>query len=211
MSARDPTRGHGSEPVIDDELAEDLLELRQHIEERRMSMFRDFTARRVRLASPLLIDACRPGELDDGAWRLAPGSQWPMHQISSYTLRGWSARSSRHGPYRFELPDKSRFVNDRLVLRVTNRAAHMVLVVDRAAVHTNDSGGMLALPSLVPSDARRSLIGSPLERVFHHPSVAEQPYIIQTAEPDEVRRRTMFRFAAAPMEWRVPWARPWVS
>lgn len=209
MSARDPARAHRVEPVIDDQLEADLLDLRQHIAERRVRMFRDFTARRVRLASPLLIGACRPGELDDAAWRLAPNPRWPLHQVTSYTVRGWASRSSRRGPYLVQRPGSAGASADRLVLRITDRAAHMVLAHDQASVRTDDDGGHLLVCGEMSERDRQGLIGCPLDRVFPHPAVEEQPYIIQRTALDEARHRTLIRFAAAPVEWRMPWARPW--
>jgi hypothetical protein len=100
-------------------------------------------------------------------------------------------------------------VADRLALRITDRAAHAVLSVGRSAIHTDDNGGRLAVLGLMPADERRDLMGRPLDRVFHHPAVVGEAYVIQLVELDEARNRTLFRFAAAPVEWRMPWARPW--
>lgn len=215
MSPRSmPAGDQRPEPVIDDLLAADLVELRAHVAERRLRMFREFTTRRVRLASPLLLDVCRPGELDDAAWRMRPNDQWPLMPVSLHSIRGWSAKASAKGPYRVAvsfLDQDPIEVADRLTLRVTDRSAHMTLVIGRGSIRTMDTGGDLMLPGLMPREQRDVLVGGPLDRVVRHPAVSDRPYVIGAASVDERRNRTLLRFAAAPVEWRMPWARPWES
>ena len=96
-----------------------------------------------------------------------------------------------------------------LRLRLTDRAAHMILRVGDASLATSDDGGMLSLPWLLPEEEREMMVGGPLDRVFEHLATIRGDYIVRSASVDASRGRTMLALTAAPLEWRLPWARPW--
>lgn len=196
---------------VDPALAAQLRALHVEMEQRRLGIFREHLARRVCLASPLLLDACREGELDEAVWRLRPSASWPDVLRARVTVRGWSARRGSYGPMRVALDSREGVeVSDMLVLTLGARAAHMALRVGETVIHTSDRGGRLMLPGLMPLDRREDLIFMWLERAFAHPILIGRQYRIQSAVLDAPRLRTILEFTAAPSEWRVPWARPWV-
>ncbi len=218
MSADARRTDRRPEPVIDDQLAADLQQLRTDVEERRLRMFRDFTARRVCIASPLLVDVCRPGkpsepgELDDAIWRMRPSARWPLTPVSTHSIRGWSAKSCASGQFRVKvsfLGGTAIELPDRLVVCVTDRAVHMVLAIGPGSIRTSDNGGVLSLPGHMSVRMRARLVDGPLDQAVGHPAVDNQPYMIRSITVDDQRNRTLLRFAAPPVEWRMPWARPW--
>lgn len=177
----------------------------------RLDIFRAYTKQRVSLASPLLLDACRPGELDAAAWRLRPKRLWPRKPLVGVTVRGWSTGKTPFGPVMGEVPrwDGGRgMVPDMLVLRIAHRSAHMALQIGSASLQTFDQGGVLLLPKGMPAADVRAFIGSPLETLVEHPATARGEYVIRSVMPDVSKDRTVVEFAAVPIEWRLPWGRP---
>ena len=61
----------------------------------------------------------------------------------------------------------------------------------------------------MPVGMRARLLDGQLDQAIGHPAFDEQPDMMRSIRFDDQRNRTLLRFAAAPVEWRVPWARPW--
>lgn len=199
-------------PIRDPELASKLARVEREAARMRQNIFRMHAGRNVCLASPLLVDACRPGELDAAAWLLHPTRQWPERPTLRVTVRGWTMRGTAFSPVRVAVagPDgKGAIVSDMLCLCLTDRAAHMVLRVGEASLVTTDDGGTLTLPWPLHQDEREMMVGGPLDRVFEHLATVRGDYVVRSATVDDRRGRTLLRFAAPPLEWRLPWARPW--
>jgi hypothetical protein len=215
------TDGHPQRPrrmfshaarTLDPDLEGVLDDLRADVARRRLNVFRQHAARRVRLASPLLLDACWSDELDQASWRLRPTPRWPtvptvqtfVRDPSHVPVRSCvpSRNAEQSGPARFP------FEHDVILLRVSHRSAHMVLRNGDAAMHTADFGGRLCLPWLLASDRCAAFVGGPLDRAFPHPAAYSKDYVVQSATPDVARMRTVLMFTASPIEWRMPWARP---
>lgn len=210
MSAKPPAAGAYQDP----NLMEALDALRLEMDARRLGIFREHIGTRVSLASPLLLDACRPMELDDAAWRLRPPPGWPASPRVQVTVRGWSARSAFLGPVRTSVSHAEAHggqrpvVADMLVLRIGARSANMVLRVGETVIHTADHGGRLMLPGIMSPDRREELMTYGLDQAFDHPILVDREYIVRAVTQDAGRMRTIVEFSAAPTEWRLPWARP---
>ena len=199
-------------PVRDPELASKLARVDREAARMRQNIFRMHAGRNVCLASPLLVDACRPSELDAAAWLIHPTRHWPERPTLRTMVRGRSMRGSAFSPVRVAVtgPDgKGAIVSDMLCLCLTDRAAHMILRVGDASLATTDDGGTLSLPWLLPEEERAIMVGGPLDRVFEHLATVRGEYVVRSATIDASRGRTVVSFAAAPLEWRLPWARPW--
>lgn len=199
--------------TADQQAAADLRLLDREVEARRLQIFRTCLARRVCLASPLLLDACEPRKLDEALWRVHPAFDWPDRPEVDIVIRGQSKR--RHSKSDREtsctqLEGKTEgVVMDHVALRISGRSAHMIMRFGGIAIHTTDLGGRLIAPPLASSSEGRDLVGASLDRVLKHPIVIGKEYWILSAEPTLSGRVTILEFKAAPAEWRVPWARPW--
>ena len=196
----------------DGRLLADLERLRADVARRRLRIFRSFLARQVRIASPLLVDACGVVALDDASWRLRPPLRWPRRLASHVVVRS----PAIDGIGRVRMVDgvvvaRPLGGGDRLVMRVAGRSAHMLLRAGPALIGTDDHGGRLRLPGCLSPAQARGLIGSQVEDVYLHAITLDQPYTITAVVADPVGIRTMIEFHAAPIEWRPPWARRWAS
>lgn len=195
------------------DLASQLAKIRNEMEWQRLQVFRAYVGRRICLASPLLLDACRDSELDQVAWRARPSRMWPRRMTTHHTVRGWSTKGRTYRPVRVELVGAAGqapvTVADQLVLLLTSRAAHMVLRLGSSVVRTHDDGGLLVIPGLLTSERCDELVGTALDSAFPHPLGQGWNYRLKSAKPDEPRRRTVCEFEVPPIEWRLPWARPW--
>jgi hypothetical protein len=70
-----------------------------------------------------------------------------------------------------------------------------------------DLGGRVWLRGLIASVQRDGFVGGPLERAISLPAARRRDYVVQS--PTWMSpARTMVVFTAAPVEWRMPWARP---
>ncbi|HEX7820250.1 MAG TPA: hypothetical protein VF463_06485 [Sphingobium sp.] len=205
-------RGRRRSPhTADRDLAAALARLKVTTEGERLRVFREYLARTVRIASPLLLEACRPDELDEAVWRLRPGTRWPSSPVSRIMVRGWSAKSAHYGPVTVEAVEAGtgeRYaVMDKLALVVGDRSAHMILAVAGLGIRTNDRGGRLLMPRLLDFDERDQLVGAPLDMAVRHPILNDRQYIIAGVESSVQLLQTQVDFLAPPEEWRVPWAR----
>lgn len=191
--------------------AVDIARLEREMHDRRRNIFQHHLAETIRLASPLLLDVCRPGELDEAVCRLSPGRRWPNPISTRIPIRGWSSRSAHYGPFMIETIDMDSgerlAVMDRLVLRMTERSAHMIQVVGATLIRTTDDGGSVLLPTVLSPSRCEEIFGAPLAHLISHPAIIGRPYTVVAAVPDLARKRTRVEFAAAPEQWRVPWAR----
>jgi hypothetical protein len=199
--------------IADRQAAADLRLLDREVAARRLQIFRTCLARRVCLASPLLLDACKPRKIDEALWRLKPAADWPDRPEVDIVIRGRSKRRNiRTGSENKKVGRNSQsegLVMDHLALRIADRSAHMIMRFGGIAVHTTDVGGrLITTPSSSPADMR-DLIGSSLDRILNHPIAIGKEYWILSAEQTLSGRVTIIEFKAAPTEWRVPWARPW--
>lgn len=180
---------------------------------RRTQIFRNHLARTIRLASPLLVEACNPKELDDAVWRAKPSSDWPNGHEQRVTMRGWSAASRRHNRRRThafnELTGESFEILDKLAVRIGRSSVHMSLSMGSISIVTSDRGGYLLLPGVIEAEHRLELIGATLDRLVELPITARRPYSIMAIVPSPEAGTTLIKFGAAPVEWWVPWARPW--
>lgn len=207
------TERRGPQARIDAPTLAELKALDVEIYARRTQIFRNHLARTIRLASPLLVDACEPKELDDAAWRAKPGWDWPNGREQRVMVRGWST-ASRH---RFrkrtqafnELTGETFEVLDQLALRIGRSSVHMSLSIGSVCIMTSNRGGFLMLPGLIETEHRQGLIGATLDRLIRIPITAQRPYSIISIAPSPKAGTTLVRFEAAPVEWWVPWARPW--
>lgn len=191
----------------------ELAALESEVRARRLQIFRTHLARTIRLASPLLIDACRPEELDEAVWRVRPTERWPHGLDPQVVLRDWSAWTRRRDKNCIHSSSRpagdSFFGMDQLVLRIRSNGAHMLFQVGSIALVTAGGGGYLSLPYALDNDQRTGLIGATLDSVFKHPIATDRPYPIVGISPHETSSMTLLRFEASPVEWHVPWARPW--
>ena len=74
----------------------ELGQLGSDTEGERLRIFRDYLASTICLASPLLLDACKPDELDEAFWRLRPNPCWPKRSRVQTRINGRQCES-RHG------------------------------------------------------------------------------------------------------------------
>lgn len=180
---------------------------------KRLQIFRECLSRNICLASPMLLRACRPDELDEAVWGLRPPHGWPLHGRIRIKVRGLEGRHSRHGPVGYLIDDERTGqrieIMDQVALRLSWRMAHMTLKVGEAVVSTKDDGGQLSIPRALGPSEGRALEGRPVESVIDHPALAGATYTITGARPGLIPSRSLIDFAAAPEEWRVPWRRPW--
>ena len=191
----------------------ELATLALEVRARRVQIYRNHLARSIRLASPLLIDACTSQELDEAAWRVKPSRHWPQGPDGRIAVRGWSAVSRRDDRKRVSAVNRmtgERFeVLEKLVLRMGSNTAHMMLSVGSLSIVTRLRGGILSLPGVLADAERADLVGATLDRAVEHPILVGRPYPIVEVPRPRSARMTLIRFEAAPVEWRVPWARPW--
>ena len=74
----------------------ELGQLGSDTEGERLRIFRDYLASTICLASPLLLDACKPDELDEAFWRLRPNWSpharwsWPAVARRTRCSSGWT-------------------------------------------------------------------------------------------------------------------------
>ena len=199
--------------AIDESTRLELATLALEVGARRVQIYRSHLARSIRLASPLLIDACTSQELDEATWRVKPSADWPHGPDGRIAVRGWSASGRRHDRQRVRAVNRmtgERFeMMDKLVLRMGANTAHMVLSIGSLAIITRRRGGILSLPRVLGDAERVALVGAMLDRAVEHPILVGRPYPIVEVAPPRSARMTLIRFEAAPAEWRVPWARPW--
>lgn len=73
---------------------------------------------------------------------------------------------------------------------------------------TTDCGGRLSLGVELLDVERDAMVGRPLREAHPH-RLFQGPYLVQGVIEDTELRRTVVDFAAPPIEWRLPWARPW--
>lgn len=198
--------------ALDPDLTRTLAELRVSVERTRLTVFRQHTSRRIRLASPLLLDACRREDIDEASWRLRPPARWPTLPTAQTYIR---TQVVDHDQYPAnQVVDGSdrlpvfRVGCDVIILRLSDRSAHMVLRNGHTSLRTDDFGGCLLLPGILAADRREALVGGELERAFPHPAARQQGYVIKSADIDTAQGRTVIVFSADPIEWRMPWARP---
>ncbi|MEC3950136.1 hypothetical protein [Sphingobium sp. HWE2-09] len=198
---------------IDESTRLELATLDLEVRARRLQIYRSHLARSIKLASPLLIDACTPQELDEAAWRVKPSPHWPQGPDGRIVVRGWSASSRRYDRQRVNVVNRTsgeRFeVMDKLVLRMDRNTAQMVLSSGSLVIMTKQRGGVLYLPRALVESERVDLLGAMLDRAVEHPILVGRAYPIVEVPPPHSRRMTLVRFLAPPVEWRVPWARPW--
>lgn len=185
--------------AIDPNLAADLDRLESEMADRRRRIFRAYAGRSVCLASPLLIDCCTAFELDEAAWRLRPPPAWPNVSHVDRFIRRPSARLSRL---------RGRNPGWRL-LRLTQRSAHLVVSELGFVLGTNDAGGTLSLEAQLTADAQERLLGASLFDACPNKLFRARPYRIMEVRRDFRRGRTVIDFAVPPVEWRLPWNRPW--
>ena len=191
----------------------ELAALNIEFRARQLQVFRSHLARSIRLASPLLLDACTPQELDEAVWRVKPNERWPLGADARVMVRGWSVKSRRYDRERVIAVNRvtgERFeVMDHLVVRIGINAAHMMLRVGELSIVTRERGGVLSLPRGLGSAERAACIGATLDTTVEHPILTGQPYSIIKATSPPGTAMTLLKFVAPPVEWRVPWARPW--
>lgn len=171
----------------------ELRRLRREHRDGRLRVYRDHLARRVRLALSLLLDTCRPVDIDAAVWRLGPDAVWPGGRGSQHAPVGnHGGHPSRHGH------------RGCSVLRKQGRSAHLLIRVGGAFIQTNDGGGRLVVsaPGL-RIDAHRLRSGR-LGEVFPHPAIVGQPYAIEFIVRDTTGFLYLIDFAALPIEWGVP-------
>ncbi|MEO7469113.1 MAG: hypothetical protein ABIV36_19020, partial [Sphingobium limneticum] len=155
--------------TADRQAAADLRLLDREFAARRLQIFRTCLARRVCLASPLLLDACNRRKLDEALWGMRPAIDWPDRPEVDLVIRGRSRR--RRNPTNAEAapgPSKGQagdLVMDYLSLRIADRSAHMIMRFGGLAVHTTDLGGRILTPPLDAWIDQRELIGSSLDRI----------------------------------------------
>ncbi|MCC4254745.1 MAG: hypothetical protein AB1431_01220 [Pseudomonadota bacterium] len=212
MTSEDGSRRARSN--ADRQAAADLRLLDREFAARRLQIFRTCLARRVCLASPLLLDACKGRKLDEALWGMRPAIDWPDRPEVDLVIR---SRSRRRGHPTTQVdtslgPSGSKagdLVMDHLALRIADRSVHMIMRFGGMAVHTTDLGGRVLTPPLDSWVDKRELVGFSLERILKHPVAEGRDYWILSVEPTLSGRVTIVEFKAAPIEWRVPWARPW--
>lgn len=191
----------------------ELGQLGSDTEGERLRIFRDYLASTICLASPLLLDACKPDELDEAFWRLRPNPCWPKRSRVQTRINGRQCES-RHGQKMgfkaIEMDTNQQFgAIEQLVLRVSPPSAHMVLKIGSLVLRTQDRGGSLSIPRHLTSAESEALFYAELDAVFGHPICDGRYYPIVGVKRAIRQPRSLIEFAAAPQEWRVPWARPW--
>lgn len=203
----------GRRPFMHESTRRELAALNIEFRARQLQVFRSHLARSIRLASPLLVDACTPQELDEAIWRVKPYEHWPHGPDARVTLRGWSATSRRYDRERVAAVNRvtgERFeVMDQLVVRIGRNAAHMMFRIGELSIITREGGGVLSLPRGLQPAEREGLVGATLDMTVEHPILMGRPYSIIEATRPPSSDMTLLKFVAPPVEWRVPWARPW--
>jgi hypothetical protein len=206
-------RRHMHREMLDPITKSELGELERDIRKRRKRVFQNHLARTIRLASPLLLDACTKDELDEVVWRMEPGDSWPNRRGQRATIRGWSARSRRHDRGHMvamnRLTGEGFAVLDLLTLRIGRNAMHMAFRIGTISIATFGRGGCLTMPRPLDDGPLPELVGAPLDSVVALPIVTDRPYGIVSVLPVPMERSVLIQFDAAPTEWSVPWARPW--
>ncbi|MFZ2995540.1 hypothetical protein [Sphingobium sp.] len=197
----------------DKEMLDELSRLKEQDEQQRLRIFRDCLARNVCLASPLLLDATKAEELDRANWRLRPGPAWPLRGRVQSLVRGLSGGGRPPGPSEFVIVDEHTGetvqVMDQLVLRMTRRSAHMSLRIGQIVIRTEDDGGVLSVPHLLDPAESDAITGISVDAILRHPILIGKSYPIIRVRAARERPRSLIDFAAPPMEWFVPWNRPW--
>lgn len=205
------TAGASRYPQLSEATRLELKALAQEIDARRLQIFRKHLSRTIRLASPLLIDATTPAELDEAVRQLRPSRAWPAGSDIRKMVRGWHRIGVRRKGERLfnfdKLIDRAFGSGDRLAIIVGRRGMHMAWEAGGTSITTHDRGGALLLPHALGEDERKDLIGSSLDEVFSHPLTIDRPYAITQILPPVGSRATIVEFSAAPEEWRVSWCR----
>lgn len=174
----------------------------------RLDVFRQHLGERVRLASPLLLDACDAEDLDDAVEHLVPDAAWPDRLLVRISLPPNCAGISGRGRVYDVVNGKLSPTADRLCVRIEDRSVHMTLRFGAICLTTADWGGRLVLPGMRSIRERDEWVGARLDHVFQHPIVNHRQYSITSARQDAKCIKTVVEFAAPPVEWRVPWSRP---
>ncbi|WP_068094090.1 hypothetical protein [Novosphingobium rosa] len=187
-----------------------MHELRREFSAHHLGIFREYLVNRIRLASPLLLDAVRPSRLDEVIMKLIPPGDWPVRLDVDAVILSGSRRHRRSGglasPDGTDLADHLKV--ERLVLRFAGRSAHMTMRLGSMSLHTSDQGGRIVAPGIGSKARHRDLIGRELFSVFRHQVAEGMPYRIVKAESSACEKVTIVEFEARPIEWRVPWGRP---
>lgn len=207
------TRQSPQQPRIDVKTKLELNNLDREFRARRNQVFHNHLARTIRLASPLLIDACTKDELDEAVWRMKPETNWPDGGEPRATVRGWSAKSRRYDRQRMvalnRLTGESFAALDQLALRMTQNTMHMIFRIGSISIVTSGRGGCLSIPRLVDDGHLSELEGATLDRAIALPIITDRPYVILSVVQAPADHSTLIQFEAAPVEWWVPWGRPW--
>lgn len=208
MTGRSPQR-----PRIDVKTKLELNDLDREFRARRKQVFHNHLARTIRLASPLLINACTKDELDEAVWRLKPGTNWPDGSEPRATVRGWSAKSRRHDRGQVaalnHLTGESVSGLDQLAFRMTPNTMHMMFRIGSISIVTSGRGGYLSIPRLLDDGHLPELVGARLDCAVALPIVTDRDYVILSVVPAPTDCSILIQFEAAPVEWWVPWGRPW--
>ncbi|WP_206240479.1 hypothetical protein [Novosphingobium terrae] len=176
--------------------------------EHRLQLFREWLARNVCLASPLLLDACAARRLDIAMWRLTPSDEWPAKVGVSTLLNGLENKGHPGVSAWGRTPlAQDAYGARHIILHIDGRSAHMEMRVGPTLIRTSDRGGSVILP-ISSAVERYDLIGSPLSSAVKHPITQDRRYLITGIGHHPATGRQMIDFMANPEQWRVPWARP---